>query len=287
MSLRAGIPFFMASIAINSAMLYSVDHAATLRYQKNRIAALETIAKKSSGPIAFEYVESPKVHVRKPLKKSSRISDHDAVNQDLTRDKSSATGAPQAAMLGHAEQLTQRRGEPSPPAMRAPVEMRPDAGYPMKDEPVVKENSQKSKTSQTIPPARQSTATDRIMVSEISRAKSHGVQLYGTISFEATGSGMGVYMKNLKERIWLAWFPYLTVHYPKDFKTADAVVSFTLDAKGDIKVAELLENKGSALFAAFCLESVKKAAPFGPLPQEILDLLGKDELEIRFAFHYW
>ena len=94
-------------------------------------------------------------------------------------------------------------------------------------------------------------------------------------------------MKKLKEKIWLAWFPYLAAHYPKDFKTADALVSFTLNSQGQVRIVRLVESKGSPLFSAFCMESVQRASPFGPLPREILDLLGKDEMEIQFAFHYW
>ena len=116
--------------------------------------------------------------------------------------------------------------------------------------------------------------------------KSGGARLYGVTSFEATGSGMGVYMKNLKEKIWLAWYPYLAFHYPQDYRGADAVVSILLDKKGDVKIVRLVESQGSALFASYCLEAVQKASSFGPLPEEILALIGKDELELKFGFHY-
>ena len=106
-------------------------------------------------------------------------------------------------------------------------------------------------------------------------------------SFDATGSGMGGYMKTLRERIWLAWFPYLAFHYPKDFKSADAVVEFRLDASGQVRSVRILSSEGSPVFAAFCMEAVQRAAPYGPVPPEVLDLTGKDELEVRFAFHFW
>ena len=32
--------------------------------------------------------------------------------------------------------------------------------------------------------------------------------------------------------------------------------------------------------------SAPRASDFGPLPKEVLAIVGKDELEIRFAFHY-
>ena len=100
------------------------------------------------------------------------------------------------------------------------------------------------------------------------------------------GSDMGIYMKNVKERIWLAWFPYLAFQYPTDFQAADAVVSFTIDPKGEVKTVKVTSSYGSPVFSTFCTEAVQRASGFGPVPKEILAILGKDELEIRFAFHY-
>ncbi len=130
-------------------------------------------------------------------------------------------------------------------------------------------------------------ARGRIDTAAVSRARSHGAQVYGMTSFDATGSGMGKYMKNLKERIWLAWFPYLSFHYPKDFRTADAVVLFKLDQAGRVRNVQLVSTEGSPVFAAFCMEAVQRASPFGPLPVEVLDLIGKDELDVQFVFHFW
>jgi outer membrane biosynthesis protein TonB len=130
------------------------------------------------------------------------------------------------------------------------------------------------------------TGQDKITTQEMSRAQSHGAALFGVTSFEATGSGMGEYMKNLKEKIWLAWFPYLAFHYPQDTRGADAVVSITLDAQGKVKILRLIENEGSPVFATYCLEAIQRAGTFGPLPEEILILTGKDEFEIKFGFHY-
>ena len=98
---------------------------------------------------------------------------------------------------------------------------------------------------------------------------------------------MGRYMKDMKDKIWFAWFPYLTFRYPMDFRTADALIRFKLDAQGRLRIVKVVENKGSFVFATYCVEAIQRAAPFGPLPREILDLIGKDELEINFAFHYW
>ena len=257
--MRSQVLFVSASILINAAMLYSLDHA-SIRIEEDRVVAQARqakIAKRVPGPIAFEYVESPKAPARKPLSKTRRISDRDSLNQDMTTNKSLAQDAPQVKTAGPADQLAQKKGLSAPPMPQAS------------------------------PSARSSAAQDRITTTEISKSKSQGAQLYGMTSFEATGSGMGVYMKNLKEKIWLVWYPYLIARYPRDFKTAEAVLSFKLNAQGEVKIVELIEQKGSPLFAAFCMESVQRAGSFGPLPKEILALVGKDELDIKFAFRYW
>ena len=127
---------------------------------------------------------------------------------------------------------------------------------------------------------------DRISTREMTKAKSKGARLFGITSFDAMGSDMGVYMKNLKEKVWLSWYPYLAFQYPTDFHAADATVSFMLNAKGEIKQVKLLDSYGSPVFSAFCIEAVQRASGFGPVPKEILALLGKEEIEIKFAFHY-
>ena len=137
------------------------------------------------------------------------------------------------------------------------------------------------------PAAKGQASRDKINLTALSRLRSHGAQVYGMTSFDATGSGMGQYMKNLRERIWMAWFPYLSFHYPKDFKSADAVLEFRLDASGQVLSVRVLDSDGSPLFPALCMEAVQRAAPFGPLPPEVLDLIGKDELDVQFAFHFW
>ena len=285
---------FTASLLINAGVLFSLDQAAVHQESMLRIEQQQRIARRGAESIHFEFVEAPHSPPAPSPKKSHRISDRDALNRDLTRDKSSAETAPSAKILAPNDQLAQHQGnalfspnKASPEiAVKPPMTpQKPNTRHPAKSPgETLKEPVSASRPS---PAIQGLTEQDRITVSEVSRIKSHGAQLYGITSFEATGSGMGKYMKNLKEKIWMAWFPYLAVHYPKDFKSADAIVSFTLNARGEVRTVQLVEKKGSPLFAAFCMESVRRAGPFGPLPREILDLVGKDELEIKFAFHYW
>lgn len=127
---------------------------------------------------------------------------------------------------------------------------------------------------------------DNITTPPSSRKLSAGARMEGQVSFEATGSGMGAYMKNLKEKIWMEWFPYLALQYPLDFKTADAVIAFTIDPEGNLKSVKVLENDGSPVFAQYCAGAVRNIKNFGKIPPEIMALLDKEELEIKFAFHY-
>jgi outer membrane biosynthesis protein TonB len=260
--MRAEVVSLTASVLINAGILFSIDHVTT-HHDQALVAHQKKAAKESSDSLSFEFVEAPPKTQTLRQAKTRKISDRDTASQDLTRDKTPAEKAPYIKTKGSSDQLAQNQMQPS----RQPAKASP-------------------KIAEKVSPVLGSTGQDRIITSEISKTKSHGAQLYGITSFEATGSGMGVYMKNLKEKIWLAWFPYLVIHYPKDFKTADAVVNFKLNAKGEVKTMELLESKGSPLFAAFCVESIRRAGSFGPLPQEILDLVGKEELDIKFAFHY-
>ena len=287
--MRAELVAFTASVLINAGVLASVDHS-VVYYDRALSAGQMKTQTRNTDSLIFEFIESPpKTHARRPTD-AHRVSDHDSLNQDLTPDKTSAQDLPQVKTVGPSDQLAQQRAEAasspaaaSPALAKKPPLMRQtESGKPKEKTQAVSEFG-----AEQSPLVHGLSGADRITTPEISKSRSHGAQLYGVTSFEATGSGMGEYMKNLKEKIWLAWFPYLVIHYPKDFQTADALVSIHLNAQGQVKIVELAENTGSPLFAAFCMEAIQSAGAFGPVPQEILDLLGKDELEIKFAFHYW
>jgi TonB family protein len=131
-----------------------------------------------------------------------------------------------------------------------------------------------------------SQGNDRIDTAAMARDPGLGAQMQGEASFEAVGTDAGAYVKVVKEKIWKAWFPYVMSNYPKDFKEANAVVSFVLDPNGDLKAVNIIQSQGSPVFAAFCVEAVQSAAPFGPPPKEALQIWGRDEIEIKFGFHY-
>lgn len=290
-----------ASVVFHVVILFSVDRAVTINQEELSKEAQKTLRKNSEG-VSFEFVEAPpKIYPQKPAD-TKKISDRDALNQDLTPDKSKSTGVPATLAPGPSDQLAQKRVSPSQVVEARPkVDPKPQQVKEVTPKPPLSTISEESKivevkkdTEESKPkaavepqaPAQGLTGQDKITTQETGKVKSQGAVLLGTTSFEATGSGMGEYMKNLKEKIWLAWFPHLAFHFPQDFDGADAVVSMTLNAKGEVKILKIVQSEGSEIFAAYCLDSIQRASGFGSLPQELLAITGKEELEIRFGFHY-
>lgn len=275
--------------------------------------------------IALDFIESTPVPAAPP-ENSTRVSDRDAANRDeegngpgdgpklqetgidqLEQNRSSAPPSPPPApaIQPEPEQIAMPQASEEPPA---PEETQAAAEPPTEGDVVVppepspapatvqeplaeaqqpREAREARPAVQPTPPAALvSQPTAKIITRQMSRTKALGASLQGMTSFEATGSGMGVYMKELKEKIWLAWFPYLAFKYPTDFAMADTVLAIVIGKDGRLRSVRLVESRGTNVFADFCIESVQRAAPFRPLPEELLALLPKDELEIYFAFHY-
>lgn len=318
--MRSELLFFAASFAVNTTILASFDGAYQAYSTQLEVMKQKKEAAQKLGSLQFEYIEAPPKESAVKPEKSSKVSDRDALSQDTTADKEvhRRKDPPKIDRIGPADQLEQRRlnpaalpsaasmpreasmgseekaaaEEPVPPSASAAENETDSIADPEKQSP----KEDEPKESAWVPPAQASaaqapkqglTGQDRITTQMSARQKSHGAQMFGATSFEATGSGMGVYMKNLKEKIWLAWFPYLLFQYPRDFQTADVVVEFSLDRSGQVKAIKVVDQKGSPLFGSFCMEAIQRAAPFGPLPDELLALIGKEELEVQFSFHYW
>jgi len=219
--------------------------------------------------VQFEFVEVPPAPAAQKPQKTRKIAAHDALAQDSSQGTKKDT-APKVRNPGFSDQLAQRPSQSTGLSHR--MTGRPSKGAPGEQTP------------RPEPPGL--SGQGKILTQETSRVKSKGARLFGVTSFEATGSGMGIYMKHLKEKIWANWFPYVAFKFPRDFRGADAVIQFTLDAKGRVKSTKVVESKGTPIFAAFCVEAIERTRNFGPLPKEILALTGKDELEISFGFHY-
>jgi hypothetical protein len=256
-------------------------------------AKARQVQKERESAIPIQFVEAPPQILPDTPKPTQKIAERDSVSRDTARDKDPDSLSP-ALAIGPTDQLAQRRGKPSPPPSlaQAASEAR-QAVPPAQNDSTPAEVAQApslrpQQAAEATPPKTEVkglTGHDKISTEEMAKLKARA-RFTGMSSFEATGSGMGEYMKDLKERIWLAWYPYLVFKYPSDFKTADAVLSLTIDKNGNLTIVKLVGFEGSSLFATFCVESVQRAAPFKKLPEEILALLGKDEIELLFAFHY-
>lgn len=314
-----GVGLLTASLLVHGCLLFSVDHWVSANHSLVRLEQ-QRIIQQQKRDLDLQFVESsPKASPQSP-RNTRRISERNALNQDLLRNKTRAEELPRAMAKGLADQLAQRRGNPA----QAPSQkVEPNRGGQKKEEASQKPNESQAKAPEKpmeandvpefafpvgakAPSSAASGASekpqragaqeksavqgvagrDKITTQEMGRVPSRGARLYGMTSFEATGSGMGEYMKNLKERIWLNWFPYLVFNYPQEFRGADAIVSFVIDAKGNVESLKVVENGGDPIFATFCMNAVQRASGFGPLPKEILALVGKDKIELLFGFHY-
>lgn len=273
---------FAISLAINGAVFFSMDRAITQNPGKNLFFMPKSESKKEI--VQFEFVEAPPVPAQEKPKKNKMIAARDSNASDATQG-SKKENAPKA-VSGTANQLTQRptKGAPPTPAAPAAPQESPEDRLPSFKKPAMP----RVKRADAAKPAADAwmPGNGKILTQEMVRAKSKGARFYGVTSFEATGSGMGVYMEKLKEKIWGQWFPYIAFKFPRDFRGAEAVLNFKIDAQGQVRSVRILEYKGTPIFAAFCQESVERVGNFGPLPKEILALTGKDELDINFGFHY-
>ena len=268
--------FLTLSVLVHSGLFVSLERF----YGNTRENLAQTLRENSKKEkLEFRFVEAPPKNRPEKPENAQRISDRDALNQDRVGEKSKATGSPHTELEGFTDQLAQQRGA-DVQGLSPPPEEKPESASKKFPE------SQEILSPKPPAPAAEPAGQHKITTQEMSKLKSPGAALFGQTSFEATGSGMVEYMKNLKEKVWLSWFPYLVFQYPQDFRGSDAVVSFTLSPRGELKIIQVVESEGSAHFAAYCVEAIQRASPFGPLPAEILALVGKDEIEIRFGFHY-
>ena len=287
----AAVASLTASLVINSAVFLSVDRAVTQGTLSPRLFFMPKESSKKEI-IQLDFVEAPPTPAEEKPKKTLKVAARDSKASDLTQGpKKDSSPKIQA---GQSDQLSQRpsKGTPVPPASAvSPSQPTPEDLLPSFKKPNAPYAPTTPKPKASGPetpkgPDAWMPGKGKILTQEMAKAKSKGAKFYGVTSFEATGSGMGVYMERLKEKIWTHWFPYVAFKFPRDFRGADAVIRFKLDASGKVLSARVVESKGTPLFAVFCMEAVERAGNFGTLPKEILVLTGKEELEINFGFHY-
>ncbi len=275
------------SVALNGAIFFGADRGffhfekQLFEHQKRQIQS-----KKAEEILRFEFIEAPpKIEPQVP-QKTQRQSDRDSFSRDLTEDKTLAEDFPKTKNEGPSDQLEQLKADA---AAVQPEEPRQNQEPKQESESwssQPKQNPQEEVVKQATMTFQGLIGQDKITTQEMGKKKSSGAKVMGPTSFEAMGSDMGQYMKRLKEKIWLVWFPHLAYKYPADFAGADVVLSITINAAGQVTILRILKSGGDSLFGAYCMEAVQRAAPFGEIPKDILALIGRDEIEIKFGFHY-
>lgn len=83
------------------------------------------------------------------------------------------------------------------------------------------------------------------------------------------------YMKLVEYYLVSRWMP------PKNCTDESAYVTFTINRKGELISSKISETSGSKEFDEAVLKTVKRAAPFGPLP---ILYIGKTA-EIDYSLH--
>ena len=292
------------SLAVNVGVFYALDRSVSVPDTASWARA-KALAQKERQSVEFEFVETPPGPPLGLDKKTRKIGSHDSQSRDPERLNPATGDYPKIKQRGPSDQLAQMKNPSGVPVVPRPPQTA-QAPRPAQPQPAAPQPSAASdlKTPAILPPAQPQapsqpraasvptepmlglTGADKITTQQMTKSETRGAKLYGMTAFESKGTAMGVYMQNLKEKMWLAWFPSIGFKYPPEHRTADAVIGITLDRQGRVKFVKIVQSWGSPLFATYCMEAVQRAGSFGPVPEEIFALSGKEDVEINFAFHY-
>jgi len=114
-----------------------------------------------------------------------------------------------------------------------------------------------------------------------------GVERFGDVTFNARKHELGAYIRTLKHRIWLKWFPMVEFKYNSLAITSKTAVGFKVQPDGSLGDIQIVEHRGDEYLKAIATSAVSEAAPFDPLPEGFESLDGEDTLDIVFTFHYY
>ena len=177
------------SVLFHVVAVVGVDSTPALRLTSPRQERMRAFDREKS--LQFEFVEAPPQTAPAKLRATRKIAARDSESRDLTKDKSRALASSSPKIqAGPADQLAQRKKNAPMPAKLAKPAVSEEEKQPSKEK--------NSATAQPSPPI--AGGTDVITARESSKRKSSGAAVYDVTSFEAMGSGMGEYMKRLKEK---------------------------------------------------------------------------------------
>lgn len=142
-------------------------------------------------------------------------------------------------------------------------------------------NSPKQVQVQIFNPARN---LDTYTSQEVQKFLASAVNV-GESSFDAKKHILGPYLKKVKSKISPLWHLKLESKSWGDLYTEKKIVlGFKILAGGDLAEIIIIEDHGDTLFNQICIETIKEAAPFNPLPTAWLEQSGNDFLNLIYTF---
>lgn len=107
----------------------------------------------------------------------------------------------------------------------------------------------------------------------------------GESSFDAKKHALGPYLKKLKSKISPMWRLKLESQTFGSLLTEKKVViGFKILTSGRVAEIIILEDHGDDLFNKVCVQTVRDAAPFEPLPEGWMEQSGLDYLNLIYTF---
>jgi hypothetical protein len=110
---------------------------------------------------------------------------------------------------------------------------------------------------------------------------------FGEDSFMAAQTEAGKYFKEVRNRIELEWYRYMTFNYrTNNILGSEAVIHFKVSKDGKIVDMEKKYISGDFLFKDYCETSILNSGPFPKIPEKMDVLLKKGNLDISIYFGY-
>ncbi len=189
------------------------------------------------------------------------------------------SGAPGNFHIDIAPQVTaQRAAHVAPPVQQPPAEPAPPKAEPVIEKPKA--------TGQIVPravlPPTRRPSQGALIAPGAPTARN---AITAPTSFEIGTGGEGgpnefaYYLNGVRAKIERAWTP------PRGSagkRALTAKVAFTIGRNGQVSTVTLDERSGVSFFDQTCMDAVRRANPFAPLPSGY----GYDDMVIRFAFTY-
>ncbi|MBD5779374.1 energy transducer TonB [Pelagicoccus sp. NFK12] len=113
-----------------------------------------------------------------------------------------------------------------------------------------------------------------------------GVSSVGQLAVDAKASKFGEYMERLIETVKLNWDDLVQRSSAIERKST-VKIRFMLSSDGYVTDIEILEGTTARVIGVhMCRQAIERGSPFGPWPDGLEDLFGREE-DITFTFHYY